>query len=101
MANHPNRRPTASVRVLSKIAQAYERCKLARKALHKYATCMEVTEDKCGIVWERWSIETADGFRSLILFATPVWYDVFSPLTTDMRDEAVPEAIAAMAAKLA
>ena len=89
MVNHPNRK-------LSKVAQAYERCKIARKALREHACSMEVTEDKCGIVWERWCIVVDGRSMSLILFATPSWYEVFRPLTDDQRNEAIPEALAAL-----
>ena len=69
-------------RKLSKVAQAYERSKPARDALHSAgARCMEVTEDKCGIVWERY-IGGPHG-TSIILFATPSWWNVFSPITDD------------------
>lgn len=51
---------------------------------------MEVTEDKCGILWERWLTPNGD---SLILFATPSWYDVFVPLTNGVRHIDVASAI--------
>lgn len=45
---------------LSKVAQAYERSRPAREALRAIdAVCMEVTEDKAGIVWERWYVQTS------------------------------------------
>ncbi len=60
------------------LAQAYERSKAGREALFA-ADCrpMECTEDKCGIVWERFI--TPDG-RSLVIIATPHWWDVYAPV---------------------
>jgi len=75
-------------RKLTPVAQAYQRSKVVRDALvHMGAKCMEVTEDKCGIVWERWVITTSDPasmhghHMSLIVFATPSWWDVFRPVS--------------------
>lgn len=75
---------------LSKVQEAYARCKPARDALIEVgATCMEVTEDKAGIVWERWFVQTRtqdengmpeNRVINLIVFATPMWWDVFTPL---------------------
>lgn len=73
---------------MTKVAQAYERSKVAREALFD-ANCraMECTEDKCGIVWERFV--TPAGV-SLILFATPSWWDVYAPLSpSNLTDETV------------
>lgn len=65
---------------MTKVAQAYERAKPIRDTLFKIGQCMEVTEDKAGILWERWIV----GKRSVILFATPHWCDVYRPMTDDM-----------------
>lgn len=81
---------------LSKVAQAYERCKVARSALTDAGgACMEVTEDKAGILWERWVMP---GGVSLILFATPTWFDVYAPLTNSNKMHDVVARIAAVAA---
>ena len=63
------------------VTKAYERCKDGRSALAKLdARCMECTEDKAGIVWERWLLPNG---RSAILFATPHWWDVFVPVSPE------------------
>jgi hypothetical protein len=55
---------------------------------------MEATEDKAGIVWERWLIEVKSrGAVSVILFATPYWWDLFSPITNSTK---VDETLAAL-----
>lgn len=82
---------------LSKVAQAYKRSEAARKALHDVgARCMEVTEDKAGIVWERYSLATATTFLNLVLFATLDWWDVFTPLTSDTTIDGTITAIKAL-----
>lgn len=53
---------------------AYERCETLRRALNKVGGCMEVTEDKAGIVWERYLLNNG---RNAILFSTPHWCDIF------------------------
>lgn len=93
----------ASVK-LSPVAQAYERCKVARLALREIdARCMEVTENKAGILWERWIIDTTaatgkPGHVSVILMATPHWWDVYAPVTRDRDINATIAAIKALAA---
>jgi hypothetical protein len=53
---------------------AYENCDAARHHLSEIgAICMEVLEDKRGILVERWLV----GKRSMILFSTPIWWNVF------------------------
>lgn len=69
MTNHPNRKQ-------SKVAQAYVRAKPIRDALHEIGRCMEVTEDKAGIVWERWLV----GQTQVITFSTPHYVEVFQPI---------------------
>lgn len=83
---------------LSPVAQAYERSKIGRRALFD-ADCraMECTEDKAGIVWERFI--TPQG-RSIILFATPSWWDVFEPVTDEATNDATVAAIKAAALKV-
>jgi hypothetical protein len=73
----------------SKVAQAYEIAFPVRQKLHAIGRCMEVTEDKCGIIWERWLIGTSQ----VVVFATPHFVEVFSPLTTDPTWEGVAKAL--------
>lgn len=78
----------------SKVAEAYTRCEPARKAIAEaHCRCMEVTEDKCGILWERWI--TPHG-KSMILFATPHYWDVFAPLSDDATIAGMIDAIRAV-----
>lgn len=82
-------------RKMSKVAQAYERSKVGRQALRDTgARCMEVTEDKCGIVWERYILGSTG--VSVVLFATPSWWDVFKPVTQDGSNDATVAAIKAL-----
>ena len=88
----------------SKVAQAYTRCKPARDALTAVgAVCMEVTEDKSGIVWERWYVQTSlptevqQRVVNVIVFATPSWWDVFVPINAGNEVEATVAAIKALA----
>lgn len=86
----------SSATKLSKVAQAYERSKIGRNALIAAgARSMEVTEDKCGIVWERFIV--GPNGTSVVLFATPSWWEVFSPLTTDATNDGTIAAINALA----
>lgn len=88
----------AAVRKLSKVAQAYERCQPARSELAKIARCMETTEDKqYGILWERWCIIRESDCVSVVLYATPDMWDVFSPVTTENSTGATIAAIKALA----
>lgn len=86
---------------MSKVSDAYGRCKIARNTLSEIgARPMECTEDKCGIVWERWLLPNG---TSAILYATPHGWDVFTPVTQDNAIEATVAAIkeAATAPRLA
>jgi len=78
---------------VSPVAQAYASSKPGREALFEIGRAMECTEDKCGIVWERFVV----GGESLILVATPHWWDVYAPLTSDGEIAAVVAAIKARA----
>jgi hypothetical protein len=62
---------------MSKIQEAYARAKTVRDRLHKIARCMEVTEDKAGILWERWLV----GETQVVLMATPHWVEIFKPVS--------------------
>ena len=89
----------------SPVTAAYVRCEAAHKALREIdARCMETTEDKCGIVWERWIISTPPtvvqgSHVSLILFATPSWWDIFVPLTKDGSIDGTVAALKELAKK--
>jgi hypothetical protein len=86
-----------------KIAEAYKRSQIGRTALNKInARCMEVTEDKCGIVWERYIIQVSpNSSKNLILFATPSWWDVFVPLETSGSNDSLVAAIKALVDEVA
>jgi hypothetical protein len=88
-------------RTLSPVAEAYERCKEARNALHALdnARCMEVTEDKAGILWERWVLLYPNSHAGVILYATPHGWDLYVPLTRDQDINATLDALRALAAK--
>lgn len=80
---------------MSKVSDAYNRCKAGRNALAEAgARSMETTEDKCGIVWERWLLPNC---TSVVLYATPFGWNVFSPLTDDNSTDATVAAIKAAA----
>ena len=93
-------------RKLSKVAQAYERCKEAREALRQMDTrAMEQTEDKCGIVWERHLLQVrdrdvngmpVDRLISIVLFATPDWWDIFVPVTSSPKTQDTIDVLKAM-----
>ncbi len=87
----------------TKVMAAYEKCAPARKALQDIgARCMEVTEDKCGILWERYFLveatraDNTTKATNIILYATPDWWDVFVPLTKDTTVSGTLAAIAAL-----
>ena len=87
----------------SKISQAYAKCQPARDALHEMdAVCMERTEDKAGIVWERWYVQTSlptevqQRVVNVIVFATPTWWDVFTPISDSGEIAATIAAIKAL-----
>jgi hypothetical protein len=67
---------------INKVTQAYDRCAAVREALSDNGKCVEITEDKAGILWERYVLHNG---RSAILFATPSWYDVFVPATDSVN----------------
>lgn len=79
----------------SPVAQAYARCKPARDVLHKVARSMECIEDKAGVVTERFCMP--DG-TSVLLFATPHWWDVYAPITAETGIDATLAKIAEHAA---
>jgi hypothetical protein len=65
---------------LSTVAQAYERCRPMRRALAELgARPIERTEDPAGIVWERFVLPNEDG-TSVVLLATPHWWDLYTPV---------------------
>ena len=73
------------------IHAAYTRCELARRALSDMqACCVEVTEDKAGILWERWLLPSG---KSAVLFSTPSWWDVFLPACDENNVDATIEAV--------
>lgn len=79
----------------SQVTAAYERSQAGRDALSEAgARCMESTEDKAGMVWERWLMP--DG-TSAVLVATPMWWNVFTPITPDPTVDATVAAIRAAA----
>lgn len=85
----------------SPVAQAYERSRPARDWLHQRARCMEATEDKCGIVWERWILTTHDAkgnptFTNLVFYATPHGWDVFKPIADGVMIEDTMAALSAL-----
>lgn len=79
-----------TLKELSPVAQAYARSKQGRDLLFKVARCMEVTEDSCGIVWERWLMPDC---TSVLLFATPHMWDVFRPVSDSPNVDKTLEAI--------
>jgi hypothetical protein len=81
---------------LSKVAQAYERAKDARKHLRELgATCMEATEDKCGILWERWCFLAPTTCKNVYLYATPHGWDVSVPAAAGDQAKDTLDAVAA------
>jgi hypothetical protein len=70
--------------------RAYEIAGPLRRALSDLGRCMEVTEDKHGILWERWLVS---GGRSVLLMATPHFVDVFTPVTDDMTNDGTIKAL--------
>jgi hypothetical protein len=74
----------------SKVAEAYAHAKTVRDHLHRIGRCMEVTEDKAGILWERWLIGQG---RQVVLMSTPHWAEVFAPVD---KGEAWAETIKAL-----
>lgn len=69
-------------RKLSPVQEAYKRSEETRRLICELGgRSMECTEDKCGIVWERFIL--GPNAQSVILYATPSWYDVFSSIAPD------------------
>lgn len=81
-----------ATRKLSAVQEAYVKAQPARDHLRKIgARCMETTEDKCGILWERWLVTRAaehDGEGKIVrmgmcgniyLYATPHGWDLSLP----------------------
>lgn len=85
----------ATAKKQSKVSQAYDFAAPVRKVLHEIGKCMEVTEDKRGIVWERWIV----GRQSVVVFASPMYCEVFTPATNDMTWAAVIDELRAFASK--
>lgn len=81
---------------LSPVAEAYQRSKAGREALLRTCRAMECTEDKCGIVWERFVTRAG---VSLILVATPHWWDVYAPVTELGTTSATLDKILELAAR--
>jgi hypothetical protein len=73
----------------------YRRSAPARNALYE-AGCRakECTEDKAGIVWERFVFPSGE---SGILFSTPHWWDIYVPLSGSVELNVVIDAIKARA----
>ncbi len=83
---------------MSKVREAYARCKPGRDALvESNARAMECTEDKSGMVWERWLLPNG---TSAVLVATPVWWNVFIPATDENSIDATVAAIKAAATRV-
>ena len=78
------------------IHDAYARCEIMRRTLNDMnARCVEVTEDLCGILWERWILVPSG--QSLILWATPHAWDVFLPAHNGNDTDATIAAVKAAA----
>lgn len=76
------------------IHEAYARCETMRRALSDMqARCMEVTEDRYGILWERWLLPNG---KSAVLWATPHGWDIFLPANDgNSTDEAIKAVVRA------
>lgn len=87
-------------KMLTPVQQAYAKLVDARKVLRELdAQCMEEVTDKCGIVVLRYFVlvtppnaERAEAVN-VILYATPMWWDVFTPVTPSDRKDATLQAI--------
>lgn len=85
-----------AVTKMKPIHEAYTRCEAMRRAFSDMnARCMEVTEDRYGILWERWLLPNG---KSAVLWATPHGWDVFLPATNDNSTSASIEAVRSAAA---
>lgn len=62
-----------------------------------------LTEDKAGIVWERWYVQTSKPTEpqqrivNVVVFATASWWDVFVPIDASNEIAATVAAIKALA----
>jgi hypothetical protein len=75
-----------ATRKLSALQEAYRRAKPARDHLRSLGgRCMESTEDKCGILWERWCFVGNMSCRNVYLYATPHGWDL--SLTADTSND--------------
>lgn len=75
-----------ATRKLSAVQEAYQRAQPARDHLRKLdGRCMEATEDKCGILWERWCFVGEKSCRNVYLYATPHGWDL--SLTADVTND--------------
>jgi len=87
-------------RKLSPVARAYQRSEEVRKALRSLdSRPMELTEDKSGIVWERWTVSVGPmgaDFISVILVATPDWWDLYHPISKSRYTAEVISALKAL-----
>jgi hypothetical protein len=73
------------------IHEAYSRCEAMRRVLNDMqARCMEVTEDRCGILWERWVLPNG---KNAVLWATPHGWDVFLPADDGINADAAIAAV--------
>jgi hypothetical protein len=79
----------------SKISQAYEKGREGFKALHAVGRSAHCTEDRVGVVWERFALPNGE---EAVIVATPSWWDVFVPLTAELTGSKATEAIAERAA---
>jgi hypothetical protein len=92
---------------LSQVALAYQRSQPAREALQAVdAVRMECVEDKSGVVVERWYAQTSlptelqQRVVNVVIFATPHWWEVFTPITQCAETAATVAAIKALAPPL-
>jgi hypothetical protein len=72
-----------ATRKLSAVQEAWGRaqegCKMLRELGFRE---MEVSQEKCGIVWARWILPfEKGGILNVVLFATPRGYDIFEAVT--------------------
>ena len=81
------------------LVEANERANIARQALRELnAMEMEYTEDKAGIVWARYLLNAQGGnkYISVILYATPKGWDLFSPVAMSNETQATIDALRAL-----
>lgn len=89
------------------LTAAYKRCETARNALRSLpdVRLMESTEDKSGILWERWiAVRDAQydesgklirpgATRNIYLHATPHTWDISTTISTDDSTDATLRAL--------